>query len=72
VDKALQQDIGRLAVKCSFHAKGCDWTATLNELQVTNPNHVHFQCFNIAQNDFAKGDIAQGFIQPPCRGGVLP
>ena len=35
VDKALQQEIERLAVKCSFHAKGCNWTATLNELQVT-------------------------------------
>jgi len=34
VDKALQQEIERLPVKCSFHAKGCDWTATFNELQV--------------------------------------
>jgi len=40
VDKELQQDIERLAVKCSFHAKGCSWTATLRELQVTSDRIV--------------------------------
>jgi len=42
VDKELQQSIDDLYVKCSFHGKGCKWTATLRELQVVTRRRLKF------------------------------
>ncbi|CAH8290436.1 unnamed protein product, partial [Heterobilharzia americana] len=39
LDKAFQEHMDRLGVKCSYHSQGCVWTGVLNELG----NHLN-QC----------------------------
>ena len=64
VDKAFQEEVEQLPVKCSYHDRGCKWQSTLVNLTPCTTYYIAVKAYNLGGESPEFSNEVQGWARP--------